>query len=91
MKYLFVFKIYFLTLFLANAQNKIIPLYPEGVPAENSIKYYLALRKHKIPSAIHIWEGGENVVGLAKNHKGLFKNWPKTSDRWMIERKLINN
>jgi acetyl esterase/lipase len=63
----------------------------EGVPAENSIKYYLALRKHKIPSAIHIWEGGEHGLGLAKNHKGSFKNWPKTCEQWMIERKLINN
>ena len=61
----------------------------DGVPAENSIKYYLALRKFKIPAALHIWEGGPHGLGLAKNYEGSFKNWPNIVERWMIERNIL--
>tara|TARA_B110000438_G_scaffold79333_1_gene79421 strand:- start:1753 stop:2685 length:933 start_codon:yes stop_codon:yes gene_type:complete len=61
------------------------------VPSENSIKYYLALKKYNIPAALHIWEGGPHGMGLANNYKGSFKYWPQTVERWMIERNLINH
>ena len=61
------------------------------VPPENSINYYLALRKFNIPAALHIWEGGSHGLGLAENHKGSFKNWPETVKNWMIERGLLTN
>ena len=62
-----------------------------GVPPENSIEYYLALRKNNIPAALHIWEGGPHGLGLAKNYEGSFKNWPETVKNWLIERKLLSN
>ena len=60
-----------------------------GVPPENSIQYYLALRKNNIPAALHIWEGGPHGLGLAKNYDGSFKNWPETVERWMFERAIL--
>ena len=60
-----------------------------GVPPENSINYYLALRKFNIPSALHIWEGGTHGLGLANNYDGSFKNWPNTVKNWMVERGLL--
>jgi acetyl esterase/lipase len=62
----------------------------EGVPAENSIKYYLSLRKYKIPAEIHIWQSGIHGLGLAKDDELPFKNWPKTCEQWMIDRKIID-
>ena len=59
------------------------------VPPENSINYYLALRKFNIPAALHIWEGGSHGLGLAENYEGSFKNWPETVKNWMIERGLL--
>ena len=59
------------------------------VPPENSINYYLALRKFNIPAAIHIWEGGSHGLGLAENYKDSFKNWSETVKNWMIERGLL--
>ena len=61
------------------------------VPAENSIKYYLSLKKHNIPAALHIWEGGSHGLGLAKNYEGAFKNWPETVKNWLIERGLLTD
>ena len=60
------------------------------VPPENSINYYLALRKFNIPAALHIWEGGSHGLGLADNYEGSFKNWPETVKNWMIERGLLS-
>ena len=37
-----------------------------GVLVENSVNYYLALRKYKIPAALHVWEDGGHGYGLAK-------------------------
>tara|TARA_Y100000739_G_scaffold221107_1_gene221274 strand:+ start:453 stop:1382 length:930 start_codon:yes stop_codon:yes gene_type:complete len=62
-----------------------------GVPPENSIQYYLALKKYNIPAALHIWEGGPHGLGLAKNYEGAFKNWPETVKNWLIERGLLTD
>ena len=35
-----------------------------GVPAENSVAFYLALRKAKVPAELHIYEPGPHGVGL---------------------------
>ncbi len=61
------------------------------VPPENSINYYLALRKFNIPAALHIWEGGTHGLGLAENFDGAFKNWPETVKNWMVERGLLTS
>jgi acetyl esterase/lipase len=37
----------------------------EGVPAENSVLFYLALRKAGVPAELHIYQKGEHGVGLA--------------------------
>ena len=60
-----------------------------GVLVENSVNYYLALRKHKIPAALHVWEDGGHGYGLAKG-RGSIKDWPYICQNWMIQRKLIN-
>ena len=60
------------------------------VLVENSVNYYLALRKFKIPAALHIWEDGGHGYGLAKN-EGSVKDWPDICHKWMIQRKLIKH
>ena len=60
-----------------------------SVLVENSVNYYLALRKHKIPAALHIWEDGGHGYGLAID-QGSVKDWPNICQNWMIQRKLIN-
>ena len=61
-----------------------------AVPPENSIHYYLALRKYNIPAAIHIWEKGPHGLGFAKDGGLAFKSWPQITKEWMIERDIIN-
>jgi len=61
----------------------------KAVLPENSIQYYLALRKYNIPAALHIWEDGGHGYGLG-NDKGSIKSWPKICEEWMIQREIIN-
>jgi acetyl esterase/lipase len=35
-----------------------------AVPAENAVAFYLALRKHKVPAEMHIYQRGPHGVGL---------------------------
>ena len=61
----------------------------KDVPAENSIFYYLALRKNNIPAALHIWEKGRHGLGLGTDDIA-FSNWPSVCKQWMIERGVLN-
>lgn len=56
-----------------------------GVPPENSIDFYLALRKHKIPAELHIYEKGGHGFGLAPNDPVL-SSWPDRLAAWMTSR-----
>src|SRR5579883_784173 len=51
------------------------------VPAENSVYYYLALRKAGIPAEMHIFEEGPHGVGLANEDPAL-SEWSKLLANW---------
>jgi acetyl esterase/lipase len=58
------------------------------VPVENSIYFYLALRKNKVPAEMHIFEHGPHGVGLAPDNPDL-KVWPSLLANWLRLRNLI--
>ncbi len=53
-----------------------------GVPPENSVLFYLALRKHKVPAELHIYRRGRHGLGLARSQKGT-NNWSIQLKNWM--------
>ena len=52
------------------------------VPAENSVHYYLALRKAGVPAEMHVFEKGPHGVGLANNDAAL-SEWSKLMANWL--------
>jgi acetyl esterase/lipase len=60
----------------------------KGVPPENSIFFYLALRKAKVPAEMHIYENGRHGFGLGKNF-GPVSTWPTRCQDWMRNRGLL--
>jgi acetyl esterase/lipase len=63
----------------------------KGVVPENSVLFYLALRKAKVPAELHIYEKGPHGVGLAQritNNPGLSK-WSDQLADWMSTRGLL--
>jgi acetyl esterase/lipase len=59
-----------------------------GVPAENSVRFYLALRKAKVPAEMHIFENGPHGVGLALGDPAL-SVWPTLLANWLRGRGLL--
>ena len=51
------------------------------VPSENGVAFYLALRKHKVPAEIHIYQLGAHGLGLAKGRPGS-EIWPELCKAW---------
>jgi acetyl esterase/lipase len=60
----------------------------KGVPAENSVLFYLALRKAGVPAEMHIFERGPHGVGLALADPALAM-WPTLLANWFRERGLL--
>jgi acetyl esterase/lipase len=56
----------------------------KGVPVENSMLYYDALRKLRIPASMLLYENGGHGFGLAKKLKGSVHSWPESCHQWLV-------
>jgi acetyl esterase/lipase len=57
------------------------------VPVENSVQFYLALRKAGVAAELHIYEKGPHGVGLAQDNPQL-ASWPGILASWLRGRGL---
>lgn len=53
-----------------------------GVPAENAVQFYLALRKAGVPAELHIYEQGPHGVGMAPQDREL-STWTDRLLGWL--------
>lgn len=60
----------------------------KGVPAENSVMFYLALRRAGVPAELHVYEQGAHGLGLAANTPGT-ASWPARLAEWLAVRGLV--
>jgi acetyl esterase/lipase len=60
-----------------------------GVPPENSVLFYLALRKARVPAELHIFEKGRHGLGLARDVPAV-SSWPERAIDWMRGRELLD-
>jgi acetyl esterase/lipase len=67
-------------LFHTSADTAVLP--------ENSIRFYQALVKNKVPAELHIYEKGRHGVGLAPNDKVL-SSWPDRLAAWLEARGFL--
>jgi acetyl esterase/lipase len=58
------------------------------VPDENSILFYLAMRKNRVPGEMHVFEPGQHGVGLAPANATL-SIWPTLLANWLRTRGLL--
>jgi dipeptidyl aminopeptidase/acylaminoacyl peptidase len=59
-----------------------------GVPAENSVLFYLALQKARVPAELHIYEKGQHGLGLGPKNLP-FSSWPQRCVAWLQGRNLL--
>ncbi len=53
------------------------------VPVENSIDYYMALKKAHVPAEMHLYPSGGHGFGLRTVGKGSVANWPDACQGWL--------
>ncbi|GAB2840334.1 hypothetical protein GCM10027277_04100 [Pseudoduganella ginsengisoli] len=61
-----------------------------GVPPDNSIAFYQALTRAKVPAELHIFEQGGHGVGMADG-LGTTSAWPKRAEEWLRMRGLLGS
>ncbi len=59
-----------------------------AVPAENSIFFYLALRKAGVPAELHIYQQGRHGLGMAPDDP-VFSSWPERLRDWLEVQGLL--
>lgn len=59
-----------------------------AVPAENSVAFYMALRKARVPAELHIYQHGAHGVGLAQKDP-ILSSWPQRLADWLRARGLL--
>lgn len=59
-----------------------------GVPPENSVLFYMALRKAKVPAELHVFEKGRHGLGLAVDVPAVAA-WPQAAIDWMRGRGFL--
>ncbi len=58
------------------------------VPVENSILYYQALTRARVPAEMVLFERGGHGMGMRAG-QGTASNWTRRAEEWLRERKLI--
>ena len=59
------------------------------VMPENSINFYLALRRAGVPAELHIYQRGDHGFGLAQSDP-ILSTWPDLLANWLRLRRLLN-
>lgn len=62
----------------------------KGVPAENSLMFYLALRKAGVPAELHVFQRGRHGLGLAADVPGTAL-WSECCRQWLRGRGLLGS
>jgi len=60
----------------------------QAVPVENSILFYQALTRNKVPAEMYLFEQGSHGMGMRDN-LGTASSWPKRAEEWLRARNLL--
>jgi len=55
----------------------------------NSIVFFNALQKNKVPVELHVYEKGGHGYALSKKQRGHVEDWDKELEGWLRDRKLL--
>lgn len=61
----------------------------QAVPVENSILFYQALTRAKVPAEMYLFEQGGHGMGMRAG-LGTASDWPRKAEEWLRGRKLLD-
>ncbi len=62
----------------------------DGIPVENSLVYYRALKNAKVPAEMHLYPAGGHGYGL-RSPVAPLNTWPKRAEEWLRALGLLTN
>ncbi|RYD27842.1 MAG: alpha/beta hydrolase [Verrucomicrobiaceae bacterium] len=60
----------------------------KAVPVANSLRFFEALQKHRVPSELHVYQDGPHGVGLAPGNP-VTGTWPDLLKAWMRQNQWL--
>lgn len=60
----------------------------QSVPVENSILFYQALTRARVPAEMYLFEHGAHGMGMREG-LGTASHWPRRAEEWLRERGLL--
>lgn len=60
----------------------------QSVPVENSILFYQALTRARVPAEMYLFEHGAHRMGM-RDGLGTASHWPRRAEEWLRERGLL--
>ena len=60
----------------------------KSVPVENSILFYQALTRAKVPAEMYLFEHGGHGMGMRAG-LGTSSDWPRRAEEWLKDRRLL--
>ncbi|MFG6412305.1 alpha/beta hydrolase [Roseateles sp. DC23W] len=60
-----------------------------AVPVENSILYFQALTRARVPAELYVFEQGGHGIGM-RDGLGTASAWPRRAEDWLRQRGLLN-
>jgi acetyl esterase/lipase len=61
----------------------------QSVPPENSVMFYLALRKAGVPAEMHIYQRGRHGLGMLEKEDPIFATWGDRLNDWLMIQGVI--
>jgi acetyl esterase/lipase len=61
-----------------------------AVPVENSLYFYLALKKAGVPAEMHIYEKGAHGLGMVNTKNEIFNSWADRLADWLKVHQVID-
>lgn len=61
----------------------------QAVPVENSILFYQALTRHKVPAEMYLFEQGSHGMGM-RDGLGTASSWSRRAEEWLKMRGLLD-
>ena len=62
--------------------------YDDGVTADSSVQYFLALKRNKVPAELHVYSKGGHGYGMRPS-KNVVVTWPQRCEEWMRASELV--
>jgi acetyl esterase/lipase len=60
-----------------------------AVPPQNSVMFYEALVRNKVPAELHIYEKGQHGLGMNRRPELPFSSWPERCAAWLAGRGIL--